>query len=234
VPVHVNGLCIGSSIKGGRFRTREAALTHAVSAVRAQGGVALVNHPNFRWALAANHIGEVSGSFLLEVFSGHPSVNTAGNARRASHEAQWDDLLSRSRAVFGVAVDDMHHLHLPKGRGVSSLPGRGWIETFGDTVQRGSICRAMEAGRFYSSNGPALKRIAIEGPTFTVWVDDRWAKVDFIGDAGTILASKSASEAPASSGGFAVSYTLRGDETYVRAKITERSGTAWTQAYRAR
>ena len=234
VPVHVNGLCIGSSIRGDRFQTRDQALTAAVSAVRAQGGVPLVNHPNFRWALAAKNLAAVGGTFLMEVWSGHPTVHTDGNAAHPSHESQWDDLLSRGRAVFGVAVDDMHHLRLPKNRQTASLPGRGWIETFGDAANRASICRALEGGRFYASSGPTLKRIAVDGPTFTVWVDDRAARVDFIGEGGAVLASKNAAEVPATAQGYPVSYTLHGEEAYVRAKVTLRGASAWTQAYRTR
>lgn len=233
VPVHVNALCTQRAIRGARFATREAALTSAVNAVHAQGGVPLINHPNFEWALRASHIARVPGPFLLEVWSGHPRVNTDGNAQHASHLAQWDELLAEGHDIGGVAVDDMHHLRQPPGRRVVSLPGRGWVETFGAETSRAAICQALGDRRFYASSGARLHRIALEGAAFTVWVDDH-ASVEFVGERGEVLAARRASEAPATADGHAIRYVLRGGESYVRAKITSRAGSAWTQAYRAR
>jgi hypothetical protein len=234
VPVHVNGVCISHAIHGGRFRTRDAALDSAVRAVRAQGGVPIVNHPNYRWALATRDIAQVAGALFMEIWSGHPSVNNDGDARHSSNQTKWDELLALGRTAFALAVDDMHHLRLPAHRPRASLPGRGFIETFGAETTKPAICRALSEGRFYASSGPRLKRIAIDGSTLTVWVEGRGAKVEFIGEGGKVLASKEPQAGEGSSGGFPVAYTLHGDEMYVRAKVTENGASAWTQAYRAR
>src|SRR5262249_32746042 len=46
-PVHVNGLCTKKRIGGKNLKDQASALEWAVSEVHAQGGVALINHPNF-------------------------------------------------------------------------------------------------------------------------------------------------------------------------------------------
>src|SRR3954467_4517260 len=78
--VHVNGLCIKSRIPGGNFGSAAAALSNGIGAVRHQGGVALVNHPNFDWALSAADVSDARDASLLEIASGHPYVHTAGDA----------------------------------------------------------------------------------------------------------------------------------------------------------
>ncbi len=55
-PVHVNALCSRTTIGGGAFPTVREALGWAVARVKAQGAIALVNHPNFEWALSADDL----------------------------------------------------------------------------------------------------------------------------------------------------------------------------------
>src|SRR3954469_15817922 len=56
--VHVNALCTKARIPGGSFASAAAALSNGIGAVRHQGGVALVNHPNFDWALSATDVSD--------------------------------------------------------------------------------------------------------------------------------------------------------------------------------
>ncbi|UQA60115.1 PHP domain-containing protein [Polyangium aurulentum] len=226
-PVHVNGLCTRKTIAaGGRYPTKKEALAHAVESVRAQGGVALVNHPNFDWALTIDDVREARGAQLLEIWSGHPYVNTEGDAERPSHEAIWDTLLASGERFAGVAVDDTHHIGLPKKAGTGARPGKGWIEVFGDKTEKASICGALAKGQLYSSSGVTLKRIRVEETALSVWPKEKGAIVEFIGAGGTVLEKiERVADGQAT-------YRLRGDERYVRARITTPDGKkAWTQAY---
>lgn len=223
--VHVNGLCIKSRIPGGNFGSAAAALSMGIGAVRHQGGVALVNHPNFDWALSAADVSDARDASLLEIASGHPYVHTAGDAEHPSHEALWDIALASGADFMGVGVDDEHHIDVSSDP--PATPGRAWISTFGDQTDSTAICNSMAQGQLYSSTGVELRRIAVRDREYEVEPAQPRATVVFIGMGGREL-----SRHTALSEGRAV-YALRGDEGYVRARIELPDGKrAWTPAVR--
>ena len=225
-PVHMNAVCSKNTIGGGPMPSRAEALSWAIRNIRGQDGVALINHPNFEWALSARDVMSGRGAHLLEIWSGHPYVRTEGDAAHKSHEALWDEVLGGGEHFAGVAVDDMHHL-APDAPDPASRPGRGWIEVFAREASEPAICEALRSGRLYASTGAAINRIVIDYNTFSLWPATADAVVEFIGAGGELLAS------PPSGEGGARTYTLRGDERYVRARVSQPDGKkAWTQAYR--
>lgn len=223
--VHVNALCTKTHIPGGHFGSAAAALSNGISAVRHQGGVALVNHPNFDWGLSAADVTDARDASLLEIASGHPYVRSAGDADHPSHEALWDIALSAGADFMGVGVDDEHHIDVSSDP--PATPGRAWISTFGDVTDSVAICSAMAQGQLYASTGVELRRIAVRDREYEVEPVQARASVVFIGMGGRELARYSAlSERPAV-------YVLRGDEGYVRARIELPDGKrAWTPAVR--
>jgi hypothetical protein len=226
--VHVNALCTKTAIGGHHAERQGDSLAWAVQKVREQGGVALINHPNFDWALTARDVAAGHGAQLLEIASGHPWVHTDGDATHQSHEAIWDAMLTRGEAFAGVAVDDAHHFRGP-GRDPAHLarPGRAWIQVFADAPDRDLICAALAKGSLYASTGVTLRRITVKDDTYTVAVARPDVNVEFIGAQGAILqASKPGEDGTAS-------YRLVGTEVYVRARITAPDGKrAWTQPSR--
>ncbi|WP_437685287.1 CehA/McbA family metallohydrolase [Sorangium sp. So ce176] len=233
-PVHVNALCTKRRIGGGTFRTAQAAVAWATSEILAQGGVALVNHPNFHWALEADDIASAEGAQLVEIFSGHPHVRSDGDAAHTSAEEKWERALSSGQSIAAVAVDDMHSLtgankHVPQ-----VAPGTGWVEVFAEEASQEAICAALGAGRLYASSGPRLTRLAVTSDTMTLWVDPPDMMVEFIDRWGALLeATPTTAEAEMSGAAHRASYRLRGPEQYVRARVTAPDGSrAWTQAYR--
>jgi hypothetical protein len=226
-PVHVNGLCTKSTIGGGRFHTATAALAWGIKQVLAQGAVALVNHPNFDWALTPEDVMSAKGAQLLEIASGHPYVHTEGDATHPSHEAIWDQALTAGGTFAGVAVDDAHHLKKTANEDAAARPGRAWVQVFAPKADRKAICAALGAGQLYSSTGVALKRIAVKDDTFTVWPEAAGADVEFIAQGGLVVQHGKAN------GDAGASYKLRGGEAYVRARVTGDDGKkAWTQPSR--
>src|SRR5579871_4796963 len=131
-PVHVNAICTAKTIGDvadhmlENFPTINEALRWAVSRVREQGGVALVNHPNFIWALTADDLPSAHGAQLLEIWSGHPFVHCDGDAQHPSEETIWDRVLKKGETFAGVAVDDTHYIG--PHRDPAAKPGRGWVE----------------------------------------------------------------------------------------------------------
>lgn len=233
--VHVNAICARAGIGVDHpkelyaFLTNKDALAWAIDHIAAEGGVALLNHPNYMWALTSADLVGLPAAPLLEMWSGHPHVHAEGDARRPSEEAIWEDTLRAGVDYAPVSVDDTHSLHGPIGQ---PAPGRGWVQVFTDDVSERSICDALARGRLYASSGASLKRIQVEGDTMTVTPESATAKVEFIGPKG-VLATLSPRGEPAV-------YRLQGDESYVRARITDmphasqgaRGGKAWTRAYR--
>lgn len=229
-----------------------------------------LNHPNFRWGVTAEELMQVRGELFFEVYNGHPGVENEGDPTRLSMDAMWDASLTRRLTdlklppVFGVGTDDSHNYHaIALGK---SNSGRGWVMVRARQLTPESIVRAMEAGDFYSSSGVTLTDVERAGNRLSVVIQAEPGvtyRTQFIGtrrgfdprteeltppasekqprrtlphrryskDVGAVLAEVS---------GPAASYTLRGDEIYVRAKIISSKPkvngsvagefeTAWTQ-----
>ncbi|HVY45285.1 MAG TPA: CehA/McbA family metallohydrolase [Minicystis sp.] len=223
--VHVNALCERAKIGGHHADTPAEALAWAVAQIHAAGGVALVNHPNWDWAFGAEALPGARGAELLEIFSGHPWVHQDGDEHHKSHEQIWDQALAAGLGFTGVAVDDAHTFK-PRGPAKAARPGRGWVQVFAPEPRKDLICDALAKGRLYSSSGPALKRIAVDGAKMTVVPANAAATVEFVSDGGEVVKK-------AAGGEHGAAYELRGGESYVRARVTDPNGKrAWTAAYR--
>lgn len=224
--VHVNALCHKATIGGKKFDTQRQALAWAVAQVKAQHGVALVNHPNWDWALTAADVPAAHGAELLEIWSGHPYVHTLGDATHLSHEAIWDRMLTAGEDFAAAAIDDAH-IYGPHAPENAARPGRAWIYVFAAEATRPAICAALAAKRLYASTGVALKRIVVKDDVYAVYPADRAATVEFVGWGGVVLQSGKAGD------DGAARYQLKGTEGYVRARVTDAAGKhAWTQPSR--
>jgi hypothetical protein len=241
---------------------------HAQREKTGQPMFAHINHPNFRWGITAEELTEVKRQRFFEVYNGHPGVNNDGDAARLSMDAMWDVMLTRRLTelklplVFGVGVDDSHHYH-QIGLGKSNA-GRGWVMVRAKHLTAESIVKAMEEGDFYSSSGVTLNDVKREKNQLSVAIKAEPGvtyRTQFIGTKkGTSTASelvplpkepaqrtlphrrysKEVGAVLSEVSGANASYTLRGDEIYVRAKIISSKPkvngsvagefeTAWTQ-----
>lgn len=219
-----------------RARTRQPMFPH-------------LNHPNFVWGVTAEELMQLHGEQFFEIYNGHPGVHNDGDATRLGTEAMWDAILTRRIAelnlapMFGLGVDDAHNYHtVIIGK---SNAGRGWVMVRAKFLTAESIIAALEVGDFYASSGVTLtdvrrsdRELAIEiqaepgvsyvttflgtrrgydptsqiippsagEPARKMLPHRRYSK-----DVGAVLAEVS---------GASASYTLKGDELYVRARIT--------------
>jgi hypothetical protein len=204
-----------------------------------------INHPNFQWALTAEDIVGVKGARFFEVYNAHGYVNNDGDDLRASTERIWDIILTERLAksgaeiMYGVATDDAHDYHKFEPRAAN--PGQAWIVVRADQLTPESLIRAMNAGEFYGSTGVTLKDVAFRNGTLTIQVAPEQGvtyTIRFIGTRrGYDPASREVTNAEgktvrttriysprigtvlAEDQGAAASYTLKGDELYVRAKV---------------
>lgn len=222
-PYHSNGLGISKVVMPNRLAGAVETLQKNIDDIRAAGGIAQVNHPNFGWALTADHLIKLQNYSLLEIYNGHPLVNNLGGGGSPGAEELWDAVLSSGKAVYGVADDDSHYFKRI-GDPAAPTPGQGWIYVRAADLSPSSILEALRSGNFYASTGVELLDYQADEKQITVSVKglaNSKYNVRFIGKNGRILADVPSTTA---------TYKFNGDEGYVRAKIVESNGkTAWTQ-----
>ena len=228
VQTHVNGFGLKEKIP---LPTEEVSLIeslqYGIDGVNHQGGIAMVNHPCWLWSFGSKQMKELRGSQLFELYNGAPTSNNDGDARHESTDEIWDALLSDGIEIFGVASDDAHHYQdiciSPKG--FRDTPGSGWVWVQAEELSQESILNALRNGDFIASNGVKLSNLERSSERMTIEIDPQddtiSYKTTFIGKEGTVLLEHE---------GLKASYEIRGDESYVRAKIKSSSGTyGWVQ-----
>ena len=207
--------------------------------------IAHVAHPNFGWAITAEDMIQLHGDRFFEVYNGHAHVRNDGDEQHASTERMWDIINThriaerRDVPLLGLAVDDSHHYRVFSP--THSNSGRGWVMVQATELNAASIINALEAGNFYASTGVTLSNIVWRDNKLTVRVDPEigvnytiqfigtrrpidWQSRPVIGPAGhplavTRLYSSGMGAVLAEQRGTIASYTCKGDELYVRAKI---------------
>lgn len=209
-----------------------------------------LNHPNFYYAITAEDLIAAehdAGEGFLEIYNGHAAARNEGNASRPSVERMWDIVLSRrlgelGRSItYGIASDDAH-TYTRWGLGEIN-PGRGWIMVRSRRLTPDYITAAIKRGDFYASTGVELSELTRSGRTLSLEIDAEAGvsyTIEFIGTRrGTDMTPKGA-VAPADglggrtgyrygsdigkvlfrAEGTRAEYVLRGDEIYVRARVT--------------
>ena len=221
----------------------------AVIAQRERTGQPMIvhlNHPNFGYAVTAEELMQVIGEKFFEVYNGHPAVRNSGNEEHAGTERVWDIVLTKRLAelelpiMYGLATDDGHEYHEIPNR--KSNPGRGWVNVLTKELSADALIDSLEAGHFYSSSGVALKSIqtSVDGMSIEVDpVEGETYKIEFIGtrkgydaashpvldkDGKVIRATRRYSadigETFTAVDGTKASYKFKGDEIYLRARVT--------------
>ncbi|MCC7536225.1 MAG: CehA/McbA family metallohydrolase [Deltaproteobacteria bacterium] len=169
--LHVNALFVSPSHAGPvdlpAAGTRRADVYAAsIAQARAMDGVAQINHPNFQHGADADVLFELSrrGAAWVEIANEAIDSDNAGDGTHPSTEALWDAVLTRGGRLFGTATDDAHHYDdasTVRARGETAYVGnRGWVHVEAARDAR-AIRAALEAGRFYASNGVELTRVAV-------------------------------------------------------------------------
>lgn len=221
----------------------------AVVAQRERTGQPMIihlNHPNFGYAVTAEDLAHVIGEKFFEVYNGHPGVHNTGDKHHAGCEPIWDIVLTKRLAelhlplMYGLAVDDGHEYHNIPSR--ASEPGRGWVMVLTQELNAKSLIDCLEAGRFYASSGVKLTRVVSTAGSLSVEVDAQPGEtytIEFIGTrkgydpvgkpvlddkgmavAATLQYGPEIGEVLATVQDTKARYEFRGDEIYVRARVT--------------
>ncbi|HEY1173094.1 MAG TPA: hypothetical protein VGH19_17125 [Verrucomicrobiae bacterium] len=241
----------------------------AAAAQRAETGQPMythLNHPNFRWGVTAEEMMPVRGMKFFEVYNGHPSVYNEGDSIHAGVEKVWDICLAHRLTslnlgvLYGLGTDDSHNYQdMAVGK---SNSGRGWVMVRSKDLSINSLIAALEAGDFYASSGVTLKDVQRKGDELSLEIAPQSGieyTIEFIGTKRGFNAKSEPVLAPNGEAirvtrrysddigqvlstvkGTKATYKLKGDEIYVRARITStkvkanpyRAGEfeqAWTQ-----
>ena len=222
-PIHVNGLNPDRFIKPPGGATVAGMVQNMIDAIRSAGGVPSVNHPNYGWAISPDELAQLQRTRLFEVFNGHPFVNNLGGGGVPGLEETWDRVLSSGRLLYGIAVDDAHYFKRPEDK-TAPRPGFGWVYVRAARLDAPTLLGALERGDFYSSTGVELQSLITSATSMSLSVrTERQSKyrIQFIGRHGRVLSETTTSPA---------TYSFKGDEGYVRAKVMESNGkVAWIQ-----
>jgi hypothetical protein len=222
-PVHVNGFAPNAFIKLTGGSSVLDMTQRMIDAIRGAGAVPSVNHPNYGWAISAADLLQLQRTKLFEVFNGHPLVNNMGGGGVPGLEEVWDRMLSSGKMLYGIAVDDAHTFKRPEDKTVPR-PGQGWVYVRSPRLESRALVEALERGDFYSSTGVELLSVTATASSLTIAIKTEAQskyRIQFIGKQGAILGEAITSPA---------TYTFKGGESYVRAKVIESNGKlAWVQ-----
>lgn len=220
-PVHLCGLNYPHGGRPANGATRVETMQIGVDTINQGGGVAVINHPNFRWAFTDAEMAQVRGRWLLEVINGSTDCNDWGGGGSPSTEQMWDGLLRRGMRVYGLASDDAHNYHTRYGH--VSPPGVGWICVRADELTADALMQAISAGDFYFSTEVELVNYSGTPQEIALEIAQHYEyryTTQFFGQSGLL----------AEAYGTEVRYTPRSNEGYVRARVcSSNGGYAWTQ-----
>jgi len=240
---HVVGLGTTTTIP--RQRTGQ----DAVDAVRAQGGLALLCHP--LWSdMRQEEMDAIRGCVAVEIWNG-VCERLLGRGNSVfywdSYLTRFDPQpLAPGEPplpLWGVAVDDAHRYPEDVGSGWV------WVQLADDDPHRARLRRApvsprerekgegkgrhqppaveavlaaLRRGAFYSSQGPRIETVILEGSRLVVYTSSAVA-VRFVGSGGRMRSQVTGAHVKSAE------YDIVGDERYVRVEVEDRGGrVAWS------
>lgn len=174
--------------------------------VLADNSLIFLAHPNLLNYLSLTDMDRMAKYYGVE----HQS-SQVGNA-----ENRWDELLTQGRKFLGYAVDDCHNIN-------GATFNKNWLMVFADSNTIANIKDSLKRGNFYSSSGATLS-LSLSDKTITA-ITGASATFEWIGSGGVVLRTVS--------GVLTDSYTVVGNETYVRLRVTRASdgAKAWSNPF---
>jgi len=121
-----------------------------VPLLRAQGAVVFAAHPHWSGLTVADILG-IPGFHGVEIHNGATVLESS----KGEALAHWDELLGRGARLWGIAADDMHWGSLDLGL--------AWVHVRASDRTPEAVLAALAAGHFYSSSGPELVDVRLEG-----------------------------------------------------------------------
>ena len=116
------------------------------------GAWVMAAHPQW-FAMSEQDMLDLSHVHAIEIFN----ASAADDNDAAESTYMWDLMLARGMRFSACATDDAHFLLNTRDRGA------GWAMVKSEANTPESILAALKAGAYYSSSGPEIHDIAIEG-----------------------------------------------------------------------
>ena len=205
-PWHI--LAVGIPIDFTRPEQQETGPEIARRAADAGAFIGIV-HPSW-YGLTTSDAKTIDSAHAIEIYNHGSSVEV----ERGEDWPFCDLLLNDGWRLSGFATDDAHKItHDAFG---------GWINVRSETLDPDALLDAMKAGQYYSSQGPEIHDIRIEGnelhvectPVVNISLQGRGARSNYISGEGLKAASFP---------------TERFEEAYVRVTVRDESGNrAWS------
>jgi len=213
--LHVNGVeeSPSSGHIGNIGCTAQSTKTNSqdiIDDIKADDALASLCHPHGTIGYTDEKIISLEDYQLIEIWNkSAQDVASTGLA-----EDLWDAALTAGKPIWGVAVDDCHNI-----AGIAF--NKGWVVIYADSLTLANVKESLRSGNFYSTEGPTLS-ISLSGDTITATTGAS-ATIIFIGKGGKTLKSTASTTSE--------TYTIKGNERYVRVKVTRDSDSlrAWSQ-----
>lgn len=145
---HVLAFGIGSD--PAELGTEYADLARTADWIEQHGGVAYLAHPYWTGAIPGE-LALPENVFGLEVYNGGCELEVG----RGLASVHWDELLEAGQRCFALATDDSHH------PGFDSDLGWTWLRVA--EKSRDGVLDALRRGSFYSSTGPLVRSVQVDG-----------------------------------------------------------------------
>lgn len=150
-PLHLLGIGVTGKVDIGR----DATLLEAAIAVRATGGLPFLAHPVWS-GLRTDEVDGIEACAGVEIFNAGSHLEQG----RGHNDAHIDIWLSMGNRLNLIATDDTHY------------PGydafRAWGMVHAAEKTREAVLESLAAGRFYSTCGPRILGLELDGETLTV------------------------------------------------------------------
>jgi hypothetical protein len=211
--------------------------------------ICCLNHPNWKWNSTAEDITNVDELRFMEMHTALNTCANQGDALHPSVERMWDIALTSRLSektgaiIYGLASDDAH-AYQPDHHllGDWALPGRAWIMVRAKALEADVLMTSIQQGDYYCSTGVTLEELEVSRKHMRVVVDavpgasyetqfigtrDGYDRRSFEAFAEGLIASRvtrhysdEVGEVLAEIHGECAEYQARGDELYVRARVT--------------
>jgi hypothetical protein len=140
----------------------------AIRRARELGAFVVMLHPGLNNLPldAADRLPTLEAVHAVEVYNHNAAM--AGPSDRAFGAYMLDGLLERGRRVLVNAGDDAHFGHPLDRFG-------GWVEVYCERLDPEALISSMRAGRYYSTQGPQLNELLVEGDRLRVETSEAYA-----------------------------------------------------------
>jgi hypothetical protein len=140
-----------------------------ISRIRSAGGRVFLAHPYWSGQMSKDLL-DLDGCFGMEIWNSGCEV-WEGQGFSVTH---WDDVLNHGCRIWGLGTDDCHWW---EGRADAGL---GWVWVKAPELAEHAILDALERGYFYTSMGPEIHALWIDGDRLHIRCSPV-AHIDFIG-----------------------------------------------------